>query len=245
MTLPVLELQGIVVRRGMSTVFGPLSQAVPAGRICALLGPNGAGKSSLLRAVAGVLPLAEGRLLLDGRRFDGLPPDAVRRLGVAAVPQGHQVLPRLHVHDNLRAAGSMLPRAALERALARCYQVFPELAERRRQLAGGLSGGEQKMLALAQALMSQPRFMLVDELSLALAPMVVDRLLGVVKALAGEGIGVLLVEQFPPLALRIADHACVLSRGGLRYDGPADALAAAPALLRAAYLGACDGDGGD
>ena len=234
----VLRVENLVVKRGNNVVVDGVSLDVHAGRITALLGPNGAGKSGLVLALAGVLPIASGRVLLGGQELRGKSPDAIRRLGVAAVPEGHQVLTALSVDDNLRAAGSTLSRSALDDSLQRAYAVFPELAPLKGQAAGTMSGGQQQMVALAQALIGKPAFLLIDEMSLGLAPIIVKRLMEAVQSLARDGVGVLLIEQFTDLALRLADHACVMARATLRYSGEPRTLQADPTLLHAAYLGA-------
>lgn len=237
MTAHPLRAEGLVLSLGGRRVVDAVSLELHAGQWLALVGPNGAGKSSLVLAMAGVLPLTSGRVVLDGQDIAGLAPDEIRRRGVAAVPEGHQVLTMLSVDDNLRVAGAMLPGRDVDAALGRCYAVFPELQTRRAQAAGTLSGGQQQMVALAQALMGRPRFMLIDEMSLGLAPIIVRRLADIVQQLARDGVGILLIEQFTPVALRLADHACVMSRAALRYSGAPQALAKDPDLLHAAYLG--------
>ncbi len=236
MNITSLEVEELTVRRGNKIVVDKLSLRVQAGKITALLGPNGAGKSSLVLALAGALPIVSGRLRIGGREFQGIPSDEVRRRGIAAVPEGHQVLAGLSVEDNLRAAASMLNRDALADGLRRTYEVFPELHERRQQLAGTLSGGEQQMVALGHALVTNPSFVLIDEMSLGLAPIIVRRLMGVVGDLARRGVGILLIEQFTHLALNLADQAYVMSRARIRFDGEPQTLKADPALLHAAYL---------
>lgn len=236
MSAAILEVDDLTVRRGNKIVVDKLSLRVETGRIAALLGPNGAGKSSLVLALAGILPIESGCLRLAGREFLGLGPDEIRRLGIAAVPEGHQVLTDLSVEDNLKAAASMLDRKALIAALQRTYEVFPELRERRRQLAGTLSGGQQQMLSLGHALMTNPSFVLIDEMSLGLAPIVVRRLMGVVEDLARRDVGVLLIEQFTHIALKLADRAYVMSRARIRFEGAPRTLDADPSLLHAAYL---------
>ena len=233
----VLAVENLTVRRGNKVVVSDVSFEVQAGKVTALLGPNGAGKSSLVLALAGVLPIAGGRVMMNGQDIAGHAPDAIRRHGVAAVPEGHQVLTALSVEDNLRVAGAMLSRHALPASLLRAYAIFPELAACRGQAAGTMSGGQQQMLALAQALIAQPAYILIDEMSLGLAPIIVKRLMDVVQDLAHQGVGVLLIEQFTELALRLADRACVMSRSVLRYSGDPAGLKADPGLLQAAYLG--------
>jgi branched-chain amino acid transport system ATP-binding protein len=187
-------------------------------------------------ALAGVLPARAGTVTLDGAALLGRGPEAIRRAGVAAIPEGHRVLTALSVDDNLRAAGSLI-RDDLAGRLGETYAVFPELAERKGQLAGTLSGGQQQMVALGHALMCRPRYLLVDEMSLGLAPLIVKRLMGVLAALKERGVGILLIEQFTDLALGMAESALVLRGGKVRWTGPAATLAASPDLLHGAYFG--------
>ena len=173
----------------------------------ALLGPNGAGKSSLVLAVGGVLRPKAGAVLLDGRSiYAGRRPERIRRAGIAIVPEGRRLLPELTVEDNLRVATYTLSREQAQAGRERALELFPELSRRLRPPARSLSGGEQQMVVLAQALVSQPRFMLIDELSLGLAPVVVNRLIPTIRAVAESGIGVLLIEQFATVALGLANQ---------------------------------------
>jgi branched-chain amino acid transport system ATP-binding protein len=208
---------------------------VDAGALTALLGPNGAGKSSLVQALAGVVP-AHGQLTVDGERVRLGRPEAVRRAGVAVVPEGHRVLTELSVADNLRVASAPVPRGHREAAIAAALEVFPELGRLRGRDARLLSGGEQQMLALAQALVVRPRYLVVDELSLGLAPVIVRRLAGALAEIAQRGAGVLLIEQFTALALSLARRAYVLNRGRLVFAGEAAELQSRPELLDSAYL---------
>ena len=198
-------------------------------------GRRGAGKFELVLALAGMLPISAGAVSLDGQ-FLKPNPESIRRLGIAAVPQGHRVLTALSVDDNLRAEGTLLgPKARAQ--LAEVYTIFPEPAERKSQIAGTLSGGQQQMLAQDHALMCAPRYLLIDEMSLGLAPLIVKRLLDVVTTLRAQGVGSLLIEQFTYLALSIAETAVVLCSGKMRYCGPY-ALIADKTLLQNAYFGA-------
>lgn len=232
-----LQVQGLTVLDGTRTAVQDVSLTVEPGKVTAVIGANGAGKSELVLALAGVLPMVAGTVTLDGTPLAANGPEAVRRAGIAAVPEGHRVLTDLSIDDNLRAAGSLIKGGLAER-LDETYAIFPELAERKGQLAGTLSGGQQQMVALAHALMSRPRFLLIDEMSLGLAPLIVKRLLGVVTDLKARGVGILLIEQFTDMALGIAESAVVLRGGRMRYNGPARALVEDSNLLHEAYFGA-------
>ncbi len=231
-----LKVTGLAAGKdGRSIVSGIDLEIVP-GKVTAVIGANGAGKSELVLALAGVLPVIAGDIVLDGRKLNGLGAEAIRRAGVAAVPEGHRVLTALSVDDNLRVAGTLLKDGAAEQ-LVKAYGLFPELAERRQQLAGTLSGGQQQMLAIGQALMAAPQYLLVDEMSLGLAPVIVKRLLGVIEELKARGTGILLIEQFTDLALGVAETAIVLRGGKMRYSGLAKALLDDKAKLHTAYFG--------
>jgi branched-chain amino acid transport system ATP-binding protein len=232
-----LIVQGLCVQDGGRAVVQGVDLQIVPGQVTAVIGANGAGKSELVLALAGVLPIAAGTVTLQGQALAGKGPEAIRRAGVAAVPEGHRVLTALTVDENLRAAGSLL-RDDLAGRLTETYAVFPELAERKGQVAGTLSGGQQQMVALGHALMCRPKYLLIDEMSLGLAPLIVKRLLGVVTALKTQGVGILLIEQFTDLALGIAEQAVVLRAGRMRYQGTAAALTADAQLLHEAYFGA-------
>lgn len=231
-----LVMDGICVVRDGREAVRDVSLTVEPGKVAAVLGANGAGKSELVLAVAGMLPVGRGSVHADGHSIQGCSPDAVRRAGVAAVPEGHRVLSRLSVDDNLRVAGSMLDRAQLEVTMAEAYLLFPELAERKRQLAGTMSGGQQQMLAIGHALMARPRYLLIDEMSLGLAPLIVKRLVKTITALVEKGVGILLVEQFTEVALSVADSVTVMRTGQVRYSGPASELKEKPEILERAYF---------
>ena len=201
-----------------------------------LLGANGAGKSSLVLAVAGLLRSIGGRVLLDDLDLTGRRPEQIRSAGVAVVPEGRRLLPGLTVEDNLRVATYSLGTAQAKRGMAYALELFPELENRWHATARLLSGGEQQMVVLAQALVSQPKIVLVDELSLGLAPVVVKRLVPTLQAAAASGVGVLLIEQFVHVALGLAETAYVIERGRIRYEGPAQRLKDEPELLHSAYL---------
>jgi branched-chain amino acid transport system ATP-binding protein len=215
----MLELRNLSCGYGLVTVVEALSLEVHAGSITALLGPNGAGKSSTIMAIAGHVQVQGGEILLDGQTLRGLSPSARTRLGIGLVPEGRRIFPDLSVAENLLVGGytrSVAEAAANEQ---RVLDLFPRLRDRYRQRAGTLSGGEQQMLAIARALMSSPRLILIDELSLGLMPAMVDVCLNAVQALKESGIGVLLVEQNTHRAISIADRVTVLVSGRVAFAG--------------------------
>lgn len=230
-----VSINRLVVERAGKRVVHGISFAITAGKVTALLGANGAGKSSTVMALAGVLPRG-GTVRLDGTLLDGLPPERIRRAGLALVPEGHRVLGQLSVEDNILVALLETSADARRKGLDQAYAIFPELADRRRQVASNLSGGQKQMVAMAQAFIAAPRFMIVDELSLGLAPAVVKRLAEALRIAAAGGIGVLLIEQFANLALELSHHALVMERGRLVFDGEPATLKAQPEILHGAYL---------
>jgi branched-chain amino acid transport system ATP-binding protein len=232
----MLVLRGLTVERGRRAVVRDVSIEIPAGEITALLGPNGAGKSSLVLAVGGVLRLQAGSVLLDGLDWANRRPERIRRAGIAVVPEGRRLLPDLTVEDNIRVATYSLTADHAQAGRDRALELFPEISRRLSAPARMLSGGEQQMVVLAQALVSQPRYMLIDELSLGLAPVVVNRLIPAIRAVAESGIGVLLIEQFATVALGLANRTHIMESGRLRFSGLASELRARPELLRSAYL---------
>ena len=216
--------------------FTTSRSTIPPGEVTTLLGPNGAGKSTLVLAVAGVIRPTAGKVLLGEQDLTRRPPERIRGIGVAVVPEGRRLLPDLTVEDNLRVATYSLARGDAKSGVAYALELFPEL-EKRWTIAGrSLSGGEQQMVVLAQALVSRPKVMLVDELSLGLAPVVVKRLVPTIEAVAASGVGVLLIEQFAHIALALAKSAYVLEGGGIRYHGTAQELKDNPEKLHSAYL---------
>jgi branched-chain amino acid transport system ATP-binding protein len=232
----MLALRGLTVARGGRTVVRDVTIEIPAAEVTALLGPNGAGKSSLVLAVGGVLGVRAGSVLLNGRNLTGRRPERIRRAGVAIVPEGRRLLTDLTVEDNIRVASYSLSREDARAGRARVLELFPELSRRLSARARLLSGGEQQMVVLAQALVSQPRYLLIDELSLGLAPVVVNRLIPTIRAVAESGIGVLLIEQFAAVALGLASRAYLMEGGELRFSGLASELREQPERLRSAYL---------
>jgi branched-chain amino acid transport system ATP-binding protein len=213
-----------------------VSLEIPAGEITALLGPNGAGKSTLVLALGGVLKPVSGSVRLDGTVLSGRRPERIRGMGLAIVPEGRRLLPDLTVEDNLRIATYTLSRGDAARARKRALEMFPELEKRLGQNGRSLSGGEQQMVVLAQALVTSPRYVVIDELSLGLAPVILNRMLPTIRSLAADGIGVLLIEQFATVALALANPAHIMEGGTIRYSGTADELRKNPDLLSAAYL---------
>ena len=234
--MSVLVLRDLTVARGARPVVQDVSLEIPTGEVTALLGPNGAGKSSLVLAVSGVLRPLSGAVTLDGRDLTGRRPERIRKAGVALVPEGRRLLSDLTVEDNLRVATYSLTKEEAKAGRAYAHELFPELDKRLGVPARSLSGGEQQMLVLAQALVSQPSFVLIDELSLGLAPVVVQRLIPTIRTVAQSGVGVLLIEQFATVALGLAANAHVMDRGRIRFSGTASELKSAPELLQTAYL---------
>jgi branched-chain amino acid transport system ATP-binding protein len=232
----LLGLHGLTVERGGRAVVRDVSIEIPAGQVTALLGPNGAGKSSLVLAVGGVLRPQAGSVLMGGREFAGRRAERIRQAGIAIVPEGRRLLPDLTVEDNIAVATYALSREQAQAGRRWALELFPELSRRMSARARTLSGGEQQMVVLAQALVSQPRYLLIDELSLGLAPVIVNRLVPTIRAVAESGIGVLLIEQFATVALGLANHAYVMEGGRLRFSGLARELREKPELLRSAYL---------
>ena len=231
-----LRFEDLCVARGGRPVLHDVSISIPPGEITTLLGPNGAGKSTLVLAVGGVLRPTSGRVLLGDREITRKRPEQVRGAGVAIVPEGRRLIPGLTVEENLRVATYSLGRDEAKAGIAHALELFPELEKRWRITCRLLSGGEQQMVVLAQALVSHPRVILVDELSLGLAPVVVKRLAPTLQAVAATGVGILLIEQFAHVALAVAKSAYVLEGGRIRYQGTAQELTDRPELLRSAYL---------
>ncbi len=224
-----VSIDGKVVVDGVSIEVHP-------GKVTAVLGANGAGKSELVLAIAGMAKVEAGEVSVESKSITSLSPERVRQAGVAAVPEGHRVLASLSVDDNLRAAGALLNQVELDKVLQQTYGLFPELAERKTQIAGTMSGGQQQMLAIGHALMAKPSYLLIDEMSLGLAPLIVKRLVKTLEELVKQGTGILLVEQFTEVALSIADTVTVLRRGKVCYAGEAQKLKDDPNILAQAYL---------
>ena len=233
-----LHVRDLMVRRGGRLVLESVSLDLHPGEVTCLLGANGAGKSTLIMAIAGVLPASGGSIELDGASLAGQAPETIRGRGIAVVPEGHRVLANLSVLDNLRAAGSALSRTALKEEIDRVIGIFPELTPRLSLDANLLSGGQKQMVAIGQALIARPRYLLIDELSFGLAPAVVVRLGETIRGIAGRGIGILLIEQFTTLALALASRAYVMERGRIVFSGTSGDLRSRPEVLHGAYLAA-------
>ncbi len=237
----MLEVSGLSARYGAVEALRGVSLEVRAGEIVSLIGANGAGKSTLLRSIAGLLPPAAGHVRFGDRDLTGRPSEEILRAGIALVPERRRVFTALSVLDNLRLGGWALARGRdfrqrVEAGLEEAYGLFPVLRQRRQQLAGTLSGGEQQMLAIGRALMSRPRLLLCDEPSLGLAPLVVGEIMRLLQTLRVRGTTILLVEQNARMALRAADRAYVLEAGRVALSGPGPALLE-DERLKAAYLG--------
>ena len=235
--MALLDVEAISVRYGGIEAVRGLSFAVEAGSMVAMIGANGAGKSSILNAVSGLVRPRAGRIRFDGADITGHAPEAIVRSGVVQVPEGRAILGPLTVAENLDlGAWSRRDPGEARRTLEEVYGLFPRLAERRRQLAGSLSGGEQQMLAIGRALMAHPRILLLDEPSMGLAPVVISAVFDAISRIHRAGTTVLLVEQNARQALRLAERALVLSRGQLMREGSSASLLEDPVIVEA-FLG--------
>ena len=232
-TTYALELQDVVAGYGRIEVLHGVSLKVPTGSVFALLGPNGAGKTTTLQVCSGKVKARSGCLHVAGTHVNGASPDALAKAGVCRIPEGRGVFPNLTVEENLRLF-SYASRLSMGDILERSFARFPRLGERRSQLAGTMSGGEQQMLAMSRALIAEPGVLLLDEISMGLAPLIVADLYDVIGQLAEDGISILLVEQFARTALAVADYAAVMTQGRIAMVGqPADVAD----FVNEAYLG--------
>ena len=235
--MSVLRIEHLEVRYGDLVGVADVSLRVESGSVVALLGSNGAGKTTTLNAIAGLVAPSAGAIEWDGAAIAGLPSHAIVPRGLALSPEGWRLFVSQTVEQNLRlGATTIADKGRIAGLMDRVFGVFPRLAERRRQRAGTLSGGERQMLALGRALMSEPKLLMLDEPSLGLAPTVVDQLYDALEQLHGEGLTLLLAEQSVPLALAIADYAYVLQTGRTVLEGPAEKLENDPQVQRI-YLG--------
>jgi len=235
----ILDATNLDVHYGRVQVLFDVSISVEEGEFLALLGTNGAGKSTFLKAVSNLSTVSAGRVVFAGEDITGLAPDRIAARGLAHVPGGRGSLPDLTVEENLRLGGHLLRRkpADLAAGLDRAMALFPWMGERRRQLAGTLSGGEQQMLAIGRALVTRPSMLMVDELSLGLAPAIVADLMAVLKQLNAEGITVLVVEQHATLAMQTAERVLFMEKGQVRFSGRGEDLVDRHDLLRSVFLG--------
>ena len=237
----MLAIDKLSAGYGKVQVLHEVSIEVPKGKVVTLIGSNGAGKTTTMRAISGMIPVTSGTITLNGKRIDGKESYDIAKLGLAHSPEGRRVFATMTVSDNLllgafpRLTGSR-PKGDVSADLERAMELFPRLKERRMQLAGTLSGGEQQMLAMARATMLNPEVVLLDEPSMGLAPILVEEVFRIIARLKSEGVTMLLVEQFAAAALAVADYGYVLENGHISLHGPAAKLRDDPAV-KAAYLG--------
>jgi branched-chain amino acid transport system ATP-binding protein len=229
---PLLELRGVTAAYGRIEVLHGIDLAVAEGSVCALLGPNGAGKTTTISVCSGLMVPTGGDLFIAGRRINGASPDQLARAGVCTVPEGRGIFPNLTVAENLQMM--TLTGRSMAEVEATAYERFPRLAERRKQVAGTLSGGEQQMLSLARGLATSPALLLLDELSMGLAPMIVEELYGIVAQIASSGVSILVVEQFARTVLGVADTAALMLHGHVTRLGSPQEI---EQELSSAYLG--------
>ena len=236
----ILRLEGLTASYGAVQVLRSVDLTVARGEIVALLGTNGAGKSTILRCVSGLMGPDAGHIWFEGDDVAGCTTEETVRRGICQIPGGRGLLPNLTIEENLRMGAYPIrkDKAAVSAGYERVYEAFPRLGERRSQLAGTLSGGEAQMLAIGRALMIKPALMMIDELSLGLAPLVVQDLVRMVKRINAEGVSMILVEQSANLALTVTDHAYFLEKGQIRFDGTSSDLLARDDLLRSVFLAA-------
>ena len=234
---PLLDLRNVDVAYGGIRAVRQLQLQVHPGELVALIGANGAGKSTTLRAICGLVPLAAGSIHYRGKNLAGQPVHSMVRQGLVMVPEGRGIFPQLTIEENLHmGAYTRRDKMGMAEDLDQVYARFPRLAERRRQTAGTLSGGEQQMLAMGRAILSQPQLLLLDEPTMGLAPIMVDKIFEVIQDISAQGVTVLLIEQNARLALEISQRGYVLESGELTLQGAAKDLLHDP-KVRAAYLG--------
>jgi branched-chain amino acid transport system ATP-binding protein len=235
--MALLEVDNLVARYGRITALEGISLTVEQGEIVTLIGANGAGKTTTLRAISGLVRAAAGSIRFDGKEITKVAPDEIVRAGVSHSPEGRRVFPRMTVRENLElGAYTRSAKAEIAADLARVLEIFPRLEERLAQKAGTMSGGEQQMLAIARAMMSRPRLLLLDEPSLGLSPKLVQTIFAVIREINAQGTTILLIEQNARQALAVAARGYVLEVGRIAHSGPASELAASEAV-REAYLG--------
>lgn len=236
-TTPLLQLSGLQVAYGGIRAVRGIDLTVGQGELVCLIGANGAGKSTTLRAICGLVPVAGGTVRYDGQDITGMPSFQLVRRGLVMVPEGRGIFGQLTIEENLSMGGyASRDPAQVRRDIERVFTLFPRLAERRKQSAGTLSGGEQQMLAMGRAMVARPRLLLLDEPSMGLAPLMVEKVFEVVRTIASEGVTILLIEQNAKLALETSHRGYVMESGELTLHGPAAQLLDDP-KVRAAYLG--------
>lgn len=237
MMTAILELDGVTTAYDKADVLQGVSLAVQPGKITCLLGSNGSGKTTLVRSILGLTPARAGRIVFNGTDITKLPTHKIIATGIACIPEGRKVFPKLTVEENLRV-GAYQERSdkVMLARMAEIFQIFPRLAERRTQLAGTMSGGEQAMVSIGRGLMCAPKLLLIDEPSLGLSPLLVEELFTLITRIRADGVAILLVEQNVVQSLEVADRAYILAQGVFVMSGAASAIAADPELKRA-YLG--------
>jgi branched-chain amino acid transport system ATP-binding protein len=233
----ILDIQDLHVSYGNIKALKGITIQVPKGKVVALLGANGAGKTTTLRTISGIVPSESGSIKLEGKDIRSLSPSKITGSGVVQSPEGRQIFPELTVEENLKiGAFTLNDKQKVKENFKRVYRYFPRLEERKKQIAGTLSGGEQQMLAIGRALMASPKILLLDEPSLGLAPLIVRDIFEIVKEINAEGTTVLIIEQNALQTLKIADYAYVLEVGNISMEGPASDLIQDKKLIEA-YLG--------
>ncbi|MGC8602680.1 MAG: ABC transporter ATP-binding protein [Desulfomonilaceae bacterium] len=234
----MLQIENLHVNYGSIRAIKGISLHVGHKQIVCLLGSNGAGKSTTVRAISGLLPVQSGKIHFENQRINDLAPHKIQRLGLVHIPEGRKIFSNLTIRENLMmGAYYTRERNILKKLFSRVYEIFPILGSRARQISGTLSGGEQQMLAIGRAIMSQPKLLIMDEPSLGLAPKVVGDVFGIIKKIRDEGVTIFLIEQNANIALNIADYAFLLENGVISLEGPAHQLMKDP-KVKQAYLGA-------
>jgi branched-chain amino acid transport system ATP-binding protein len=235
--MPMLEIEGLHVYYGAINAIKGISFKVDQGKVITLIGANGAGKTTTLSTIAGLVKAKRGRILFEGKEIQNLPPHQINRMGVCLVPEGRRIFPNLTVMENLMmGAFNRKDKNGVKKDLEWVFSLFPRLAERKNQLGGTLSGGEQQMLAISRALMSKPKVLMMDEPSLGLAPILVEEVFEIIRKLNSEGMTILLVEQNAVGALNISHYGYVLETGNITLEGPSKDLLKNEEVKKA-YLG--------
>ncbi|HOV54411.1 MAG: ABC transporter ATP-binding protein [Thermotogaceae bacterium] len=235
--MPVLEVENLHVFYGSIHAIKGVSFKVDQGKIITLIGANGAGKTSTLSTISGLVKAKRGKIVFDGHEIQNMPPHAINRMGICLVPEGRRIFPNLTVMENLMmGAFSRKDKQEVKKDIEWVFSLFPRLEERKSQLGGTLSGGEQQMLAISRGLMSRPKLLMMDEPSLGLAPILVEEVFDIVKKINAEGVTILLVEQNAVGALKISNYGYVLETGNVTIEGPSEELLSNDDV-RKAYLG--------